>query len=311
MALQEDKIKGDSTLGALTAEQITRVVELSLADETTVIGSRIGELHGQYDSDVFSASGIAKDQGEKSYDYTKRVITSILAKQGDATTLNSRITALEAEKVVFEKTIADNTGDALLISQLADTRSLLENAKQEIINRDTALTDKDTEHQKVLSSFKLDREFDKAVVGLKLKSEYPDSIKNALIAQAKTNVLGSYTPDWIIDNGVNKLVFRDANKQIKTDDKTNTYDYKGLLALELKEALEVGAHQKGAGTGANGGKRTNSALINVSSAKNQVEADDMITAHLMSQGLTRGSAEMAERKTALWVEHKVSALPAR
>lgn len=59
MLNQSESLKG------LTDAQKLAITTLSSNDEATVIGTKIGALHGQYDADILSISGISKADGEK------------------------------------------------------------------------------------------------------------------------------------------------------------------------------------------------------------------------------------------------------
>ena len=72
--LTVDMLKQNGLLASLSDEQLNAIATMSQNDENTVIGTKIGALHGQYDTDILSITGINKNQGEKSYDYLKRVL---------------------------------------------------------------------------------------------------------------------------------------------------------------------------------------------------------------------------------------------
>ena len=64
-----EMLNQNAALSTLTDAQKAAITEISKNDEATVIGTKIGALHGQYDADILNVSGIAKAEGEKSYDY--------------------------------------------------------------------------------------------------------------------------------------------------------------------------------------------------------------------------------------------------
>ena len=69
-----EMLRQSSALTGLTDDQLNAIAEMSRNDENTVIGTKIGALHGQYDTDILGITGIKKKDGEKSYDYAKRVL---------------------------------------------------------------------------------------------------------------------------------------------------------------------------------------------------------------------------------------------
>lgn len=271
MALTAVLLRANAALAGLSDEQIAAIEELSRNDENTVIGTRIGELHGQYDTDVLTVTGIAKMQGEKSYDYVKRVLGDYKTKAASADQLNQTIATLETKNTEWEN-------------------------KYNQLN---------TQYQTSL----IDAEFGKALQGLKIKSIYPESVQKTLIDSAKRTVLATAKPDWVEENGERKLVFRDASGNIMTnpENKLNPFTPGELLRKELKDVLDNGRQQRGAGTippGGNGG-----ATFDLGGATTQVEADEMISKHLMSQGLTRGSREFADEAQKIRTENGVDKLP--
>ena len=79
-----EMLRQSSDLAGLTDNQLNAIAEMSRNDENTVIGTKIGALHGQYDTDILDITGIKKKDGEKSYDYAKRVLGEYKAKAESA-----------------------------------------------------------------------------------------------------------------------------------------------------------------------------------------------------------------------------------
>lgn len=309
MALTAVLLRANAALAGLSDEQIAAIEELSRNDENTVIGTRIGELHGQYDTDVLTVTGIAKRQGEKSYDYVKRILGDFKQKAAGADQLSQTITTLQTEIEGYKKTIAEGKGSEEVAKQLrdaqkqlADTQALFEQKNKEWEDKYTLLN---TQYQTSL----IDAEFGKALTGMKFKSIYPESVQKTLIDSAKRTVLSTAKPDWLEENGEKKLVFRDATGNIMTnpENKLNPFTPGELLRKELKEVLDLGRQQTGAGTKptGNGGGAT----FDLSGVTNQVAADEMISKHLMSQGFTRGSKEFADEAQKIRTENGVDKLP--
>ena len=309
MALTAVLLRANAALAGLSDEQIAAIEELSKNDENTVIGTRIGELHGQYDTDVLTVTGIAKRQGEKSYDYVKRILGAYKTKAASADALNQTIATLQTEIEGYKKTIAEGKGNEEVAKQLkdaqkqlADTQSLFEQKKAEWENKYSALN---TQYQTSL----IDAEFGKALSGMKFKSIYPESVQKTLIDSAKRTVLSTANPDWLEENGEKKLVFRDATGNIMTnpENKLNPFTPGELLKRELKEVLDNGRQQTGAGTknlGGGGGY-----AFDLGGATTQVAADEMIAKHLMANGYTRGSREFADEAQKIRTENGVDKLP--
>lgn len=312
MALTATILRANAGLASLTDEQIKVIEELSKNDENTVIGNRIGELHGQYDNDVLTVTGIAKNQGEKSYDYVKRVLGDYKAKAARTDALNTHITELKKQVEEYKKTIADGKGNEAVAQQLkdtqkqlADTQALFEAKNKEWEGKYNSLND---QYQHSL----IDAEFGKALQGFKFKSIYPDSVKKTLIESAERSILATSKPDWVEENGVKKLVFRDAAGNIMNnpENKLNPFTAGELLQRELKDVLDTGRQQNGTGTqGGQGGQGGQAGNIDFTGITNQVDADYAISKHLMSLGYTRGSKEFADEALKLRQENGVDKLP--
>ena len=84
------------------------------------------------------------------------------------------------------------------------------------------------------------------------------------------------------------------------------------MESSVKDVIDTGKQQPGGGTvpPAGGGKQT-STVLDLSSAKNQIDADKIIEAHLLANGLTRDSAQFAEQSLQLRADNKVNELPIR
>lgn len=311
MALTAELLRANAGLTGLTDEQVNAIVELSRNDENTVIGNRIGELHGQYDKDVLSVTGIAKRQDEKSYDYVKRVLGDYKAKAAGADELNAKITTLQTEIEGYKKTIAEGKGNEAVAQQLKDAQKQLKDTQDLFESKQKEWQDKyDTLNTQYQQS-QINAEFDKALQGIKFKSIYPESVQKTLIDSAKRTVLSTAKADWVEENGARKLVFRDASGNIMTnpENKLNPFTPAELLTRELKDVIDTGRRQSGTGTQGNQGGQGGSTYLDMTGITNQVDADDAINKHLMSLGFTRGSKEFADEALKLRQENGVDKLP--
>lgn len=312
MALTAAILRANAGLAALSDEQLGIIEELSRNDENTVIGARIGELHGQYDNDVLSVTGIAKNQGEKSYDYVKRILGDYKQKAAGAEALNTQITELQTQIEGYKKTIAEGKGNEAVAQQLkdaqkqlADTQALFETKNKEWQEKYDSLN---SQYQQSL----IDAEFGKALQGMKFKSIYPESVQKTLIESAKRTILGTAKPDWVEENGVRKLVFRDAAGNIMTnqENRLNPFTPGELLQRELKDVLDTGRQQRGTGTQGNqGGSGGAGGSLDLTGITNQVDADNAISKHLMGLGYTRGSKEFSDEALKIRQENGIDKLP--
>lgn len=311
MALTAEVLRANAGLAALSDEQLSIIAEMSRNDENTVIGTRIGELHGQYDNDVLSVTGIAKNQGEKSYDYVKRVLGEYKQKAAGTEALNTQITELKTQIEGYKKTIEAGKGNEAIAQQLrdaqkqlADTQALFEAKNKEWQGKYDTLN---TQYQQSL----IDAEFGKALQGMKFKSIYPESVQKTLIESAKRTVLASAKPDWVEENGERKLVFRDAAGNIMTnqENRLNPFTPGELLQRELKDVLDTGRRQTGTGTQGQQGGQGGNTSVDLTGVTNQVDADNAINKHLMALGYTRGSKEFSDEALKIRKENGVDKLP--
>lgn len=312
MALTAETLTANETLATLTPDQIKAIETLSINDETTTINTKIGEHHGLVEKDVKEISGIEKNQGEKSYDYMKRVMSEFKEKSSGYSTLQSQITQKEQLISDLEQKIANGKGNETLAQKLRDAESKLNALQSQYENEKTSWTqEKDSFSQKI-TGIQVDSEFGKVIPALKFKAEYPESVKSTLLNSAKSKILSTYKPDWVEADGQKTMVFRDKNGEILRNKANglNPFSVQELLATELKDVLDAGRKAEGSGSkdpGASGSGEYS--LTDLGSAKTQVEADAMIVKHLMSIGETRGSASFAEKQRKIRDENQVSKLP--
>lgn len=305
-------------LAGLTDAQRNAIAEMSRNDENTVIGTKIGELHGHYDADVLSITGIAKKDGEKSYDYVKRILGDYKNKLGQAATIKTQLDAANAKVADLEAKLAAGAGNETLVQQLKDAKNQVSQLQTQLTAKETELTTKKTEYEQSVKDIHVDYAFQSAVSGLTFKAGITDSIKAVLLNSAKAEVLSKGTPDIIDENGQKKLVFRDVNGNILNNAKNNLNPYtiaELVMETSLKDAIDTGRQQSGGGTGTGTGTGTGSGsgagTLDLSSAKTQIDADKIIETHLLASGLTRDSAEFAEQALALRAENNVAELPIR
>lgn len=314
MALTAEIIKANTDLAALSDAQVAAITTLSVNDEQTVINSKIGELHGRYDEDVKAASGVDKNQGEKSYDYVKRVIGDFKTRVGAADTLQTKITGLETEISGLKQQIAEGKGDAVVRQQLKDSQTELATLRSQYDADKQTWTTKEQEFSQQITGIQVDAQFEKATAGLKFKAGYPEGIQRTLLSSAKSAILGTYRPDWVEVDGKKVMVFRDQKGEIARNksNSLNPYTAQELISEQLKDVIDLGKKTTGAGTGEPGKSGTDTVeIVDIAGAKTQVQADEIIVKYLMQNGETRGSASFAEKQRKLREDNGVSKLPLR
>lgn len=308
-------LKQNTSLAGLTDAQLTAIATMSQNDENTVIGTKIGALHGQYDADILSITGVKKNDGEKSYDYAKRVLTEYKTQIASTATIQAQLANANKEVEKLKQKLADGAGDEQLKQQLKD-------AKAQVTQLQTQLTTKEEEFKKNLAELekknletRVDFAFETATSGLKFKDGITDAVKKILLDSAKAEVLAKGTPDFIDDGkGGKKLVFRGTDGNVINNPKNNLnpYTIEELVAeSSIKDVIDTGIQQQGGGTKPVVTTSPNATILDFSNIKNQVDADKAIEAHLLANGLTRDSVEFAEQSMQLRADNKVSELPIR
>lgn len=314
--LTTEMLRQSSALTGLTDDQLNAIAEMSRNDENTVIGTKIGALHGQYDADILGITGIKKKDGEKSYDYAKRVLGEYKTKAESTKTIQTQLTAAQAQVAELQSKLEKGAGDETLKQQLKDAKAQVTQLQTQLQTKETEFNTKKAEFDKTIKDTHVDYAFQAATAGLKFKSGITEPIQKTLLNAAKAEVLAKGTPDFIEDGqGGKKLVIRGADGNILNNPKNNLNPYtmqELVMETSLKDVIDTGRQQTGGGTGGFGsGSGGTGGTLDLSGIKSQVEADKAIEAHLLANGLTRDSQEFADQSMQLRTENNVASLPIR
>lgn len=309
-------LRQSSALTDLTDDQLNAIAEMSRNDENTVIGTKIGALHGQYDADILGITGIKKKDDEKSYDYAKRVLGEYKTKAESTKTIQTQLTAAQAQIAELQSKLEKGAGDETLKQQLKDAKAQVTQLQTQLQTKETEFNTKKAEFDKTIKDTHVDYAFQAATAGLKFKSGITEPIQKTLLNAAKAEVLAKGTPDFIEDGqGGKKLVIRGADGNILNNPKNNLNPYtmqELVMETSLKDVIDKGRQQTGGGTGGFGsGSGGTGGTLDLSGIKSQVEADKAIEAHLLANGLTRDSQEFADQSMQLRTENDVASLPIR
>lgn len=311
-----EMLRQSSALTGLTDDQLNAIAEMSRNDENTVIGTKIGALHGQYDADILGITGIKKKDGEKSYDYAKRVLGEYKTKAESTKTIQTQLTAAQAQVAELQSKLEKGAGDEALKQQLKDAKAQVTQLQTQLQTKETEFNTKKAEFDKTIKDTHVDYAFQAATAGLKFKSGITEPIQKTLLNAAKAEVLAKGTPDFIEDGqGGKKLVIRGADGNILNNPKNNLNPYtmqELVMETSLKDVIDKGRQQTGGGTGGFGsGSGGTGGTLDLSGIKSQVEADKAIEAHLLANGLTRDSQKFADQSMQLRTENNVASLPIR
>lgn len=312
--LTVDMLKQNGTLAGLTDEQLTAIATMSQNDENTVIGTRIGALHGQYDTDILGITGINKNQGEKSYDYLKRVLNDYKTQITSTATIQAQLANAKTEIETLKQKLAEGSGDETLKQQLKDAKKLASDLQTQLTQSATDLAKQKETYEKQIKGIYVDNAFNEAISGLKFKQGITDSIKTVLLNAAKAEVLTKGTPDFIENNGTKVLIYRDSAGNVLNNPANNLNPFTTqelLMQTSIKDVIDSGRQQPGGGTGPINRHNTDVTVLDLSGAKTQVDADKIIESYLLGNGLTRDSTEFATQSMQLRTENKVNELPIR
>ena len=308
-----EMLAADAALAGLTDEQKNAIALMSKNDEEVVIGNRFREVYNRLDESIAKETGIARKGDEKTYNYLERAARQLAAKANSVDGLNTKIADLTKERDKLKQQVAEG-GDEATRKQLAQAQKDLEAVRTQY---DTLKADFDkakTDHAAELLGVQIDNVLAGAQAGLKFKPEFPQAATDTLLAQALNKVKGM-SPEFIDDGkGGKRLVFKGENGEIARDPENHLEPYtaEALLKKELRAMgiLDEGRQATGAGTHQpQQQQQQGGAPVDVSMARTQQEADDIIRKQLGAQGLVRGSKAYQEAFDAAWRDNNIINLP--
>ena len=309
MLNQSESLKG------LTDAQKLAITTLSSNDEATVIGTKIGALHGQYDADILSISGISKADGEKTYDYLKRVLGDYKTKLDGTKTLSAQLEAQKKKVTELEAKLAAGGSDEAVKQQLKDARHQVTQLQTQLTAKTEELDNAKKDYEKKEKDLQVGFAFTNATAGIKFKADVSEPVRKILLAAAKDEILAKGTPDFVDDGkGGKKLVLRDAAGNTLNNPKNNLNPYtieELVMETSLKDVIDTGKQQPGGGTKPNPSSDHRTFNLDLSTAKTQQEADVQIENYLLSTGLTRDNVEFGNKALEIRNENNVSDLPIR
>lgn len=309
-----EMLAADAALAGLTDEQKNAIALMSKNDEEVVIGNRFREVYNRLDESIAKETGIPRNGDEKTYNYLERAARTLAAKANSVDGLNTKIADLTKERDKLKQQVAEG-GDEATRKQLAQAQKDLDAVRTQY---DTLKADYDkakTDHAAELLGVQIDNVLAGAQAGLKFKAEFPQAATDTLLAQALTKIKGM-NPDFIDDGkGGKRLVFKGENGEIVRDPENHLEPYtaEALLKKELRAMgiLDEGRRAAGAGTEPPKQPQQGGAPVDVSMARTQQEADNIIHNQLNAQGLVRGSKKYQEAYDAAWRDNNINTLPVK
>ena len=310
-----EMLAADAALAGLTDEQKNAIALMSKNDEEVVIGNRFREVYNRLDESIAKETGIPRNGDEKTYNYLERAARTLAAKANSVDGLNTKIADLTKERDKLKQQVAEG-GDEATRKQLAQAQKDLDAVRTQY---DTLKADFDkakTDHAAELLGVQIDNVLAGAKAGLKFKAEFPQAATDTLLAQALMKIKGM-NPDFIDDGkGGKRLVFKGENGEIARDPENHLEPYtaEALLKKELRAMgiLDEGRQATGAGTHQpQQQQQQGGAPVDVSMARTQQEADNIIHNQLNAQGLVRGSKKYQDAYDAAWRDNNINTLPVK
>lgn len=306
--ITNEMLEANEALSALTEEQKSAIVEISKADEGIVIGERIGRIYTDLDNDILAASGIAKNGAEKTYAYAKRVIGELKA-GGNAEELKSQIATLTEEKAKLQKAIEEGAADAETKKALAQAKTDLADITKKYTDLNTQLEREKTKHQNEVQGLRVSMEIESAAKDIKFKPSIPESVTKVVLANVIEKMKGS--ADFVDSEGKKTLIFKGKEGEIMRDATLRPLNAADLLTRELSAMGVLEERRQRTGAGSTGEDFKNDPeVMDLSGAKTQAEADNIIHAALAARGLIRGTRAYQEAMDKAWKDNAVNKLPA-
>lgn len=309
--ITNEMLVADAALSGLTEEQRNAIVLMSKNDEEVVIGNRFREVYNQLDATIAKETGIARNGDEKTYLYLERAARILAAKANSVDGLNQKVGDLTKERDKLQKALEEG-GDETVKKQLSQATKDLDAVRQQYDALKGDYERMQADHAAELMGVRIDNELAGARAGLKFKAEFPQMAVDTLLQQALAKVKG-LSPEFVDDGkGGQRLVFKGDDGAILRNAENHLEPFTAgeLLKRELRQMgiLDEGRQQQGGGTHTpkDGG---GGSLLDVSMARTQNEAQEIIARSLMQQGMLNGSKEFQEAMNKAWADNNVSSLP--
>jgi len=304
--ITKEILVANAALAGLSDDQINAIITINNNDVAGEIGKKTSEIYQKFDQLTKDATGIDRIMGanpEKTYDYIPRAFKE----------LKDKIDSLTSEKTRLEGELASGSSEETK-RQLDQTKAELVNTKNQFNDLQAQMAKKDEAHRAELFGVRVENDLAVASKDLRFKTEIPVSVQAILLQNATTKIKGM-SPDYIDDgNGGKRLVFRGQDGAVlnNPENQLNPYTAGELLARELKDVLAVKRQVTGTNTNPNlPGPGTGDPTVDVTGAKTQCEAQEILTKQFLAQGMTIGSDEFQTAMDKAWADNNVGNLPVK
>lgn len=310
--ITNEMLAADAALNGLTDEQRNAIVLMSKNDEEVVIGNRFREVYNQLDATIAKETGIERNGDEKTYLYLERAARALAGKANSVAGLETKVSDLTKERDRLQKALQEG-GDETVKKQLGQAVKDLDAVRAQYDALKGDFNKLKETHAAEMLSVRIDNDMAGAKAGLKFKPEYSQAATDLLVKQAVEKVK-AMSPEYVDDgNGGKRLVFHNEKGDITRDPDNHLEPITAaeLLKKELRAMgiLDEGRKAQGAGTKPPKGEPGAGAVVDISMARTQTEAENVIATQLMQQGLTRGSKKYQDEFDRIWKESDVMKLP--
>ena len=307
-----ETIKAIPALEGLEKEQIEAVIQ--------VVKDRVKDQNDRYDKDIERITGKAKPGDKHSYQHLENVLSEYVKTETAFKSLKessesnaSQLEALKAEKATLEEALkkgGDGAAVKALEQKLADKDNEINNLRTSFEEEKQTLSASLQAEKDRNVGFQFGQEIDKYLLENKVKflQTIPEPIRNKHLADARKEVLSQSKLDVLEGN---KMVFRDDNGEILWNKETGKHLTPGELYLsKIKDLIDQGQHQKGAGT--KPGQSNGTQAVDLTGVKTKVEATDRITTYLLKvEGLAKTDPAFATKQAELYEAANLGDLPLR
>lgn len=309
--ITQEMLAADAALSGLTEEQQNAILTMSRNDEEVVIGNRFREVYNQLDATIAKATGVQRNGDEKTYLYLERAANILAEKANSVDGLNSQVAQLTKERDALQKAV-EKGGDAELKRQLQQANADLTAVRGEYDKLKGEYDSLTASHAAELLNMQVDTVMQAAKAAMKFKAEFPQASVDVLLAQAMNTVKGK-SPEFVDDGkGGKRLVFKGENGEIlrNSENRLEPFTAEELLRNELRAmGILDERQQQGTGTKPPTSTGNRDGMVDVSLARTQQEADDIIHAQLNAQGLVRGTKSYQDAYDKAWKDNNISSLP--
>lgn len=305
--ITNELLNANETLATLNEEQKSAIVNLSKQDEDIVIGERIKKVYSDLDNDILSSSGIERGNDEKTYAYAKRVIGTLKGNSDKLTALQGEVDALAKTKAELEAAIANGSADTETKRQLTQAKTDLADITKKYTDLNTRFEGLQAEHERELFGMRVSMELETASAGVKFKNTIPESVRKVVLNEVTERIKKSAST--IEDGDKKTLVFTGQDGAVLRDNNLLPLKASDLLYAELDKLGVVDKRKVQTGAGSKQQEPEGGEGINLTGAKTQVEAVELIHKSLASRGLINGTKAYQQELDKAWKENGLSKLP--